>query len=59
MNSSAQVTVRFPSLQAHSLYCLQSIGMYNVIERFKSDPEITEGGSVLNMTDGKRYLPIV
>ena len=42
------------NLQANVQYCVQSVGMYRVIEGLRIEPEITCGESVLITTDGKR-----
>lgn len=47
---------QFPGLQAHTLYCLQSVGLYSVVEQLKSYPEMTRGGSMLIRTEGEMNL---
>lgn len=39
-------------LQAQVHYCVQSIGIYKVVEGFRTEPEITCGESTLIITDG-------
>ena len=43
----------FQNLQAQVQYCVQSIGVYRVIEDFRAEPEITCGESSLIQTDGE------
>ena len=43
----------FQNLQAQVQYCVQSIGIYRVIEDFTAEPEVTSGESVLVQTDGE------
>ena len=43
----------FQNLQAQVQYCVQSIGIYRVIEEFRVEPEITCGGSVSIQTDSE------
>ena len=43
----------FQNLQARVEYCVQSIGVYRVIEGFGTDPEVTCGESTSILTDGE------
>ena len=43
----------FQNLQAQVQYCVQSIGIYRVIEEFRVEPEITCGGSISIQTDSE------
>ena len=53
VNSSAPAIFDFPDLQAHTLYCLQSIANYSVVEQLKSAPEMTAGRSASIRTNGE------
>ena len=56
VTNSTQLIFNFPDLQAYTLYCMQSIGIYRVIQRLKATPEVTRGESISIMTDGKEHL---
>ena len=43
----------FLNLQAQTQYCVQSIGIYSVLEKYRVEPEVTCGESVLIQTDGE------
>ena len=53
--NSAPLRFNFPHLQANTRYCMQSIGIYRVIQRLKTTPEVTRGESISIMTDGKEH----
>ena len=41
------------NLQAQVQYCVQSVGIYRVVEGFRREPEITCGESILITTGGE------
>ncbi len=49
-NSTEWIFV-FQNLQPQVQYCVQSIGIYRVIEEFRAEPEIIYGESILIQTD--------
>ena len=54
VNNSTRVIFHFTGLQAHTTYCMQSIGIYRIIERLRSVAEVTRGESISIQTDGKK-----
>ena len=53
MKNSTEWMFTFQNLQAQVQYCVQSIGIYRVIEGFRAEPEITCGEGILIQTDGE------
>lgn len=53
VENATEWTFTFSYLQARVQYCVQSIGIYRVIESFRTEPEVTNGESTSFMTMGK------
>ena len=53
VKNSTELIFVFQNLQAQVQYCVQSIGIYRVIESFRTEPEVTNGESTSFMTMGK------
>ena len=55
-NSTQETFELSQDLQAQILYCVQSVGVYRVIERYRAEPEVISGGSIAIQTDGEKDL---
>jgi hypothetical protein len=53
VKNSTELIFVFQNLQAQVQYCVQSIGIYRMIEEFRAEPEITCGESISIQTDGE------
>ena len=56
MDNSTQPMFELKNLEAHILHCVQSIGVYSVIEGYRAEPEVTSGESISIQTDGEKDL---